>query len=79
MKKKYKICLIIVGILLTLTLMIGTTYGLYISINKDKSKDSTILECFKIYQVRNAPNIHKQRHNYCPPIALSYKRKRCYK
>lgn len=49
MKKNYKICLFIVGFLLFVTLIIGTSYGLYRSTHKNNIKDSTILDCFKIY------------------------------
>lgn len=49
MKKNYKICLFIVGFLLFITLIIGTSYGLYKSTHRNNTKDSTVLDCFKIY------------------------------
>lgn len=49
MKKKYKICLFIVAFLLFVTVIIGTSYGLYKSTHKNNTKDSTTFDCFKIY------------------------------
>ena len=49
MKKKYILSLVFIGILLFLTLTIGTGYGLYISTNQGEEKSATTLNCFKAY------------------------------
>ena len=49
MKKKYIILLVIIGLLLTFTLTVGTGYGLWVSTNKEDKKSATTLDCFKVY------------------------------
>ncbi len=49
MKKKYIFCLIIVGIMLLVTLTIGTGYGVWVSTKSEDTKESITLNCFKIY------------------------------
>ena len=49
MKRKYIICLVIIGILTVMSITLGTTYGVWLD-NKDKDEfDTTTLECFKVY------------------------------
>ncbi len=49
MKKKYIFTLVVIGLMLALTLTMGTGYGLWLS-TKDKNElSSTTLNCFKIY------------------------------
>ncbi len=49
MKKKYVLSLVLIGIMLLFTLTIGTGYGLWVSVQKDDSKNATTLDCFKVY------------------------------
>lgn len=49
MKKKYKLTLVVIGIMLLFTLTISTGYGLWLSTNKNSEKSSTTLNCFKVY------------------------------
>lgn len=49
MKKKYILALVVIGILFTLTLTIGTGYGLYISTSVKDDENATTLDCFKAY------------------------------
>lgn len=49
MKKKYKISLIIIGIMLLFVTAIGTGYGVWVSTKKNNEKSSTTLNCFKVY------------------------------
>lgn len=49
MKKKYILALAVIGILFTLTLTIGTGYGLYISTSVKNKENATMLDCFKVY------------------------------
>lgn len=49
MKKKYIICLTIIGLLIVSFLMLGTGYGVYRSFLDKYVKDSTTLDCFKVY------------------------------
>lgn len=49
MKKKYVLTLVVIGIMLVMTLVIGTGYGLYLSINNKDTLSATTLDCFKVY------------------------------
>ena len=49
MKRKYIFSLVIVGVLLLSTLLIGTGYGLWRTKQKNDSKIATDIECFKVY------------------------------
>lgn len=49
MKKKYILALVVIGILFTLTLTIGTGYGLYVSTSVKNDNNATTLDCFKAY------------------------------
>ncbi len=49
MKKSYKLTLIILGLLLAVTLTMGTGYGVWLSMRDDANQSSTLLNCFKIY------------------------------
>ena len=49
MKAKYKISLAVIGLMLAITLTISTGYAVYISTNKDATKDSVTVDCFKAY------------------------------
>lgn len=50
MKKSYKITLIIIGLLLTVTLSMGTGYGVWLSTRDNSNQVTTTIHCFKIYQ-----------------------------
>jgi len=49
MKKKYLFTLVLIGIMLGITLTIGTGYGVWISTRDKDVKDAQTLDCFKIY------------------------------
>jgi len=49
MRKKYIFSLVILGLLLLSTLLIGTGYGLWRSKQKTDTKIATDIECFKVY------------------------------
>ena len=53
MKKKYMFCLLVIGIMLILTLTIGTGYGVWVSTKNEDIKESITLNCFKIYYSGN--------------------------
>ena len=49
MKKKYIITLVVIGCMFTLSLIVSTSYGLWISTRKEQKLQSETLNCFKIY------------------------------
>ncbi len=49
MRRKYIVCLVIVGILFLGSLTLGVGYGLWSSKNNNEEKIATNVECFKIY------------------------------
>ncbi len=49
MKHKYKICLILIGLLLTLSAIFGIGYGVWINTRDDFNIEAQNLDCFKIY------------------------------
>lgn len=49
MKKKYILSLIVIGIMFTFVLTIGTGYGLYVSTSVKSDEKATTLDCFKAY------------------------------
>lgn len=49
MKKKYILSLVVIGLMLALTLTIGTGYGLWVSTRDKNELSSTTLGCFQIY------------------------------
>jgi hypothetical protein len=49
MKKKYIFTLALIGIMLGVTLTIGTGYGVWISTRDKETKDAQTLDCFKVY------------------------------
>lgn len=49
MKNKYKISLFIIGLLLTSTIVLGTTYSVWLANQKESDFNTTTLECFKVY------------------------------
>lgn len=49
MKKKYIYSLIAIGVLLIITISLEIGYGIWLNVNNQKTKDSTLLDCFKIY------------------------------
>lgn len=49
MKKKYIITLVIIGCMFIISLIISTSYGLWISTRKEEKLQSETLNCFKIY------------------------------
>ena len=50
MKKSYKVILIIIGLLLIVTLTMGTGYGVWLSTKDNSNRSTIIIKCFKIYQ-----------------------------
>ena len=49
MRAKYKISLLIIGLMLAITLTMSTGYAVYLSTNNNDTKDSVTVNCFKAY------------------------------
>lgn len=49
MKKKYVLCLVVIGIMFLFVLTAGTGYGLWLATSDNTGKVSTTLNCFKVY------------------------------
>lgn len=49
MRKKYILCLVVIGIMFLFVLFAGTGYGLWLATNETTTKVSTTLNCFKVY------------------------------
>lgn len=49
MKKKYIFTLVVIGIMIVLTMIVGTGYGVYLSTRDKDEINATTLDCFKIY------------------------------
>ncbi len=62
MKKKYIISLSIIGIMLAITLTMGTGYGLWISTNNQDELSSNTIGCFKIYYQDSKKNIIEMKN-----------------
>ncbi len=65
MKKRYTITLCLVGLLLFLSVTISVGYGLWVA-TKHEEKESTTLNCFKIYYSNSDGTI--ERHNVKPVV-----------
>ncbi len=65
MKKKYIISLCLIGLLLFLGVGISVGYGLWVA-TKHEEKESTTLNCFKIYYSNSEGTI--ERHNVKPVV-----------
>ena len=58
MKKKYIVPLIIIGVVIISLISISTGYGVYLNVNNKSSKESTTLDCFKVYFSNNTNKIN---------------------
>lgn len=62
MKKKYIICLVVIGLMLAVTLSMGTGYGLWVSTNNQDELSSTTIGCFKIYFQDSKKNVIEMKN-----------------
>lgn len=49
MRKKYILALVLIGLLFTATLTVGTGYGLYLSTTGTKKSNAATIDCFEVY------------------------------